>query len=83
MNKGSRNDDTSAKLLQDDKHQVQLSRQNLVEKNRSKDTNSAGGQDNEKETNSQVDIVLSVRSFAGGSILALLIAASAVSRWCQ
>lgn len=52
VNKGGRDNDTRAELLQDDKECVELGRHHLVEEDRSKDTNSAGGENDKQKTNS-------------------------------
>lgn len=64
VNECGRDDDTRAELLQNDEECVELGRHHLVEEDRSKDTNSAGGENDEQKTNSQANVVFPVRGFA-------------------
>jgi hypothetical protein len=64
VNKGSRDDDSRAKLLQDNEHQVELSGHHLVQQDRTKDTNGARGKDDKEQTNTQANVVVSLARLA-------------------
>lgn len=59
MYKGSRNNDSCAKLLEYEEDLVEFLRPYALEKNRSKDANRAGGHDDKQETNTKPNVVVS------------------------
>lgn len=59
MDKGSRDDDAGAELLQDDEHQVELGGHHLVQQDGAKDADGAGGEDDKEQTDAQADVVVS------------------------
>lgn len=60
MNKSGGDDDTGTKLLQHDECQIELVRHPFLKDNGHKDTKGASDQDDEKEADSQANIVVSI-----------------------
>lgn len=77
MNKRSGNDDTRAKLLEDHQDPLQRARHGpLRQKDGSENTDCAGNEDHEQETNAQRNVIVSLNSSAvlGATAAALALA---------
>lgn len=65
MDKGSRNDDAGTELLQDNEDDVVSADEvELPSQNRSKNSDAAGDEDDEKKTDSKTNVVVTIRGFA-------------------
>jgi hypothetical protein len=59
VNKGGRDDDASAELLQDNEDNIEFTGHHLVEEDRTKDTEGTCGQNDEEETDTETNVIIS------------------------